>query len=237
MAATLTTWFPELSLYVPGLTYPSAEKACRLACRKFAEQTWLYFEDLTAIDVVEDTYSYTLTDPSNTEIVAIDDVKFKEDGADDDQFVSLDPISEVLANQYIGGGWKYYDSNTPTEYWGDVVNKKLWLKPPPDDDSTGGLLVTVVIKPDLTCTTVSDFFYNDYYETIIEGAMEILFAQSAMPWFNMALSKEHGINFRNMINDAKWKRMTGITNRPARVVTGGFSKGNRVKGRKREDYF
>lgn len=237
MATDLVDWYGEARFHVPKITLPSIEHAARLACIRFCERTWLYSQDLTRIDVVEDTYEYALADPTDTEILAVDDVMFKVDEADDDQFSTLAPISEVQMKKFIGGGWKYHDSAGPSEYWADVVNKKLWLKPPPDADSGEGLLVTAILKPDLDCTSVSDFFYDDYRDEITIGMLEVLFSQSAMSWFNPGLAAMHKVDFRNICNDLKWKRITGIANRPLQLQSGGFSKARGIRGSRREDRF
>jgi len=212
----LTLWWEEVAPDVAGVNMPAVVSAVRNACIKFCAETFLWTADLTRINVEANTQSYTLTAPSDSVIIGVDDVKYKQNGADDDQFVTLDPISETQKNLHDTGSWKYRTSPTPSGYFVDK-DKNLLLYRIPTVASTSGLLVKVNLKPDRACTTVDEFLYNDHFETIGHGAKADLFLRRAMPWFDGNLALVHRALFTNAINNAKPLKTTGYTKRPMRV--------------------
>lgn len=219
MATDLTDWNADISFHINNVPEPAVQLAVRKAAIKFCEKTHLWKQDLSRIDVEEDTQDYTLTDPDNSKIICVPEkgVKYKQDGQDDDQFVSLDPTSETQNDIFDSGNWKYATGPTPSEYWVDNVDKQLHLKPVPTADSSEGLLVTVVLKPSDTCTTVPDFIYDDWKDTILQGSLYELYSRKSAPWYDPNLAVYHDSEFKRMCNNAKFNKITGATNKPMRV--------------------
>lgn len=213
MATNLTDWSPELLPSIPLLPIQGIKLAVRNAAIDFCKETLLWTYTLDRIDVVEDTQDYTLTIPAAQygRVISLDDVKYKQDGQDDDQFVSLDIISEEQEDLYRSGNWKFSTGPTPSECWMDNVDKTLHLLPIPDTDSDEGLLVRVNLKPIATADTVPDFIYDDYRNVITEGALFYLFMRRNMPWYDPIQGKECEIKFREKCADAKLRKITGPT--------------------------
>lgn len=212
----LTLWWEDVAPDISGLAMPALVIAVRNACIKFCAETFLWTQDLTRINVVANTQSYALTAPSNSIIIGVDDVKYKQNGVDDDQFITLDPVSENQKNLQDSGSWKYRTSTTPSEYFVDK-DRNLLLYRIPTVASTSGLLVKVNLKPDRACTTVDEFLYNDHFDTIGNGAKADLFSRRAMPWFDGQLALVHRALFTNGVNNAKPIKTSGYTKRPMRA--------------------
>ena len=212
----LTLWWEEIAPDVSGLAMPALVSAVRNACIKFCEETFLWTQDLTRITVEATTQSYSLTAPSNSIIIGVDDVKYKQNGVDDDQFVTLDPVSETQKNLHDSASWKYRTGPTPSGYFADK-DKNLLLYRIPTVASTSGLLVKVNLKPDRACTTVDAFLYIVHFQAIGNGAKADLFSRRAMPWFDGNLALVHLALFTNAINNAKPLKISGYTKRPMRV--------------------
>ena len=117
MATALSAWEPEILPDITNVPRPALENAVRNACIEFCERTHLWTEDLDRITVAADTREYALTEPSGATIILVDDVKYKQDGLDDDQFVTLDPVSENQKNRKDSGSWKYRESTSPSGYY------------------------------------------------------------------------------------------------------------------------
>lgn len=227
MATNLTAWKPEISLYIPKTDERSVVRAVRNAAIEFCEKTWLWTYTLTDISVVADQQDYTLTDPTDSEIIAIDNVRYKENGADNDQFTTLTPISENQMDLHDTGSWMYRESSQPSSFWVDVVEKVLHLYPIPTDASTSGLLVKAILRPDDACTSVPDFLYQEHRQAIVQGTLAELFSQEALNWSDLEdpTSFKHLLNksinykrlFNNSCNQAKIKKFTGATKRALRV--------------------
>lgn len=218
MASVFSLWEPEILPDIPTVPRPALENAVRNACIDFCERTHLWTQDLDRIDVEADTREYALTEPSGAEIILIDDVKYKQDGADDDQFTTLAPVSENQKNLQDSGSWKYRDSASPSGYYALPDNPtEILLYNIPTVASAEGLLVKVVLRPSRDCTTVQDFIYKSHFKTIGLGAKADLFARKGQAWHdpNMAMGFEN--RFINACNDAMVLKMTGATKRETRV--------------------
>ena len=199
---------------------PALIEAVRSALIDFCEMTYLWSEYLAAITVVADTQSYTLTSPYPTyaEIVAVDDrPKYKQDGEDDDQYKFLDPVSELQLDRHGSGSWKYQEADTPNEFWADITDKKIHLKPIPTAGSTSGLLVKCILRPTKDATQTSDFLYNDYRNAIRNGALFYLFSSREMTYYDAKQAAAYITLFNRDVNPEKWKRITGAANVPTRV--------------------
>ncbi|MCK4252579.1 hypothetical protein KAX97_14115 [candidate division WOR-3 bacterium] len=218
MATNISSWETQILPDIMGVPYPALEIAVRNACIAFCEQTLLWTYTLDRITVAVDTQSYPLTIPGATygEIISVDDVKYKQDGEDDDQFTTLDPISKNQKDLHDSGSWPFRTSTTPSGYWVDK-DKNILLYNTPTAASSEGLLVRCNLKPTKTCTTVEDFLYKDHFEVIGAGAKAKLFSRKAQSWYDPDLAGVFGSIFNVGINDAKPIKTTGYTKRPMKV--------------------
>jgi len=221
MATNLSSWESELLLEiqveVPDSTIVAA---ARDACIRFCEETHLYTSTLDAITVEADESDYTLSVPDNSQLISVpkNGVLYKEDGEDNDQYSQLDCISEELTNQDYKYGWKYGEAPNPSEFWVDNQDKQLHLVPIPTDASEDGLLVTVILKPEITTTTIPDFLYDDYMRTITSGALAYLYKMKSMPWYDIDQYAFHEGKFLNACGDAKITKLTGATDIPLKLT-------------------
>jgi hypothetical protein len=212
----LTEWEPGIAPDISGAPMPAIENAVRNACIQFCEGTLLWAHALDRINVIADQQGYTLTAPSDSVIISADDVKYKQDGQADNQFVTLDPISENQEDLHSLGSWKFKKAPTPSYYFLDK-DKKLYLIDTPTVKSDAGLLVRVNLKPSRDCTSVQDFLYLDHFQAIANGAKEELFLKKGQDWYDPNLAMAFGADFREAINDAKLLKQTNYTKRPSRV--------------------
>lgn len=231
MSVNMTSWQPEIYTHLVGVPTPGLIHVVRNAARKFCEDTQLWTLKLDRISVLADTNNYAITIPGaqSAELIAIDNVKYKQDGEDDDQFVTLDPISEnqmdlEATGVNVGGGyrptqsWVFQTSPTPSAYYmlpQDPATMYLWKTP--DTASASGLLVRVFLRPLKTSTAVPDFIYTNHEAAITQGALAELFAQKAMPWYDPALAGAWAEGFATSLSNARNIKVTGLTNRPIQV--------------------
>ena len=219
MATLLTAWTPEILTQVVGVPAPGIKFAVRNAAIKFCEETLLWTTTLDRISIVAGTGSYALTMPvsQDGEIINIDNVKFKEDGQDDDQFRRLDPISETQQDLIDSGSWSFLSGPNPNNYYSDFLNKQLNFYQIPTVASASGVLVKVNVRPEIDCDDLPDFLYQDYREKIKHGALEFLFGSKAMAWYDIEKSMYHGAMFKDACADGKQDRISGPTKRPMSV--------------------
>lgn len=210
MTEALSSWETEISVDVVGYTFPAMERAVREAAIKFCKQTELWTDDLDRITVIANQANYTLTVPAalaHGEIIGVDDAKYKQDGMDDNQFVTLDPISENQMDLHDSGSWKWRTSTTPSKYYADKTHKTVYLYNIPTAGSAEGLLVRAILQPTKDATVLDDFLYDNHHKAIGDGAKAYLLAQRAQPWFDPQMSGAFAMSFMNAIDAAKWDKI------------------------------
>jgi len=221
MATDIIDWAPEILPWITGVPMPAIELAVRNAAIDFCKNTLLWTTTLDRITVEEDTADYTLELDTDlyAEIIGTDNVKYKQDGQDDDQFINLFPMSEVQMDMdtYVSGSWKFWTSPTPTHHWMDITTKTLHLYRIPEDESTEGLLVMLNIKPNDTTTTLPDFLMRDWRQVIGFGALGDLFQRKATPWYDKSAGVDYETKFNNKCNEALNLKVSGATKRPMGV--------------------
>ena len=219
MATLLTAWSPEILTQVVGVPVPGIKVAVRNAAIKFCEETLLWTLTLDRISIVADTGAYDLALPAlqDGQIINIDNVKFKENGASDDQFRRLDPISETQRDLVDSGSWSFLSSPNPNAYYSDYLNKQLNFYQIPTVASVEGLLVKVNVRPEIDCDDLPDFLYKDYRQAIKHGALSELFGAKAMAWYDLEKGMYHGAMFKDAYSDGKQDKITGPTKRPMSV--------------------
>jgi len=222
MSVAMTTWKAEVYPHLVGVPTPGLVNAVRNASREFCKETQLWTYELARISILANDNDYTITIPADQygELVVIDNVKYKVDGADDDQFKNLDPISEnqMDVDDEQSDAWKYQTGSSPTKFWMEPDDDAtLYLHPIPTVASASGLLVRVFLKPTKTATVVPDFIYYKHEPAITQGALAELFAMKAMPWYDPNLANAWGASFRSSIANARNTKASGLTNRPLTV--------------------
>lgn len=79
------------------------------------------------------------------------------------------------------------------------------------------LEVTIVAKPSLDATELSELLCNKFGEHIAIGAAAKLLLQQTYPWYNPELSGVLSGQFERAVSDAKQKVMTGMAGTNSRV--------------------
>jgi hypothetical protein len=226
MAQALTLWAQEVYSHIMGVPEPAIQDAGVNAARQFCEKTLLWTTELDRISVVADQRAYTITIPPalNGELVEVGNVRYKQNAQTDDQFVPLDPITEVAMDldqyQYntSRGAWKFQTAETPRAHYMDpALPTTMYLWRIPTVASTEGLLVRVCLKPTKTATSVADFLYTLHYDAILLGILAELYGRNTMPWADPRKQTEHTLAFLAAINAAKTRKWAGMNKRPMRV--------------------
>jgi len=215
MATNLTAWVPELEPSILGLPAKALQVGVRNAAIEFCELTWMWLYTFDAMDVDLGVQVYTLTVPPEEcgEIISLDNMKYKQDGEDDDQYGTLEPISEIQMDANSNGNWRFITASSPSAYFGNSNDKtKFALYPIPLDDSDEGLIVRVNLRPTIDCTTLPAFLYTEHRRTIAYGALADLFGRKNMPWYDPQEEQKNYLRFRNACDNAKSARLTGPTN-------------------------
>lgn len=241
MATNFTSWYAEIQADIPSAPAPAIDHALINASREFCKRTLLWEYDIPRISITADDRQYTLDVSGadvSAEIISAENVKYKIDGADDDQFYSLWPISERAQNKApeiyeainfgtttpspSGSSWYYQTASSPSHFWLERSNKDIMLWPIPEDASASGLLVKVNLRPARTVTSLPDWMYEDYFMEIAMGAKADLFRRPGQPWFSQELAGILTLQFRNECNNLIRVKHYGETGRGSRVRMKGW---------------
>jgi hypothetical protein len=230
---------PEIDLYVKKASDDTTFVDAQIlrTIRDFCKETWCWRQTLVAIDVVEDDFDYTLTmltTDGTSELHMIDWVKYKEDGADDNQYAYVRPINieteEVLSSTGISAGYVYGEGTALDVFWVDPDNT-LQVRPIPNAAAAGtaNMLVKVIAVPALTAVKVPIFIYNDWLEIISWGTAARIMRMAAKKWYNPQLAEYYAAEYKKgRDNEAKMERWYGKNRTQGHVrIHKGFSGGSR----------
>lgn len=215
----ISNWAADILPKVPGVPWPGFISAVRGAAEDFCKQTLLHSVWLDRISIVASTPEYALALPTTPatylRIWNVDQVFFKENGADDDQFAPLDPQSEQELERVWDTSWRFATGPDPVDYVVTEYNPNyIRLRPIPTIASTNGLLIRVNVIPLDTATTLEDWLYYRWADEITAGALADLYGHKAAPYYDPKLAASWGEAFRNGVANAKLKKISGKTKRP-----------------------
>ena len=209
-------WRTEVAKYVKFASTYNADVDAEVKeiVRDFCRDTGIWKITLDRITTVADTETYTLTIPTTngkSETVYVDNVKYKENGAEDTQFRTLEPFTREERDNHENGAWSFHTGSEPYKFYSNV-DRQLILYPIPENGSTLGLLVRVTVKPTDDATKCPDFIYIDYKQDIAIGAAKNLMLMPNKPWSD----HEQGITYE--------KRYEARRDECYQAVKMGFSK-------------
>lgn len=182
------------------------------AARKFCERSTAIRVDLTPVDAAADTAVYTLTLPTDTEVVDIIEVLYegrKLTPKTHKELSKMDPEYRTTPG-------------TPYFYVYEGSNQ-LRLVGVPTAASVGAIEVEAAIKPTIAATAVHDDLYDMYFETISEGALATLFNMKSQVWYDPASARKSEILFENEADEARVRAgMSNTKGASGRVKYGGL---------------
>ena len=208
MATAITEWIPKIATAAPLCPMQTLKEMIIETCRDFCHQTQLWNNNaLTAIDIVDETADYDLASLSG-DIVTVDAVQVNGKTA---TYTTIEELDRLLPY------WRDQEAVDPAWYvFGMADSIKLVYTPSADE--TAGLEVWVTLKPLESATTVQDFLYRDYKDTIAMGAKGLLMQIDDMPWTDTAKGAAFFAAYENARDTAKIKRFTGRTGKPINAL-------------------
>lgn len=217
----ISSWAGDILPKVPGVPWPGFIAAVRDAAIEFCRKTIIHSVWLDRISIVASTAEYSLTLPSgNTHlrIWDVDQVFYKENGADDDTFTPLDPESEQELERSLGSAWRFDTAPQPSKFIIPEYNPyTIRFKPIPTVASASGVLIRVNVVPLETATALQDWLYYRHKEAITAGALAELFGHKAAPYYDPNEAQRWRVVANNAIDNMLTRKITGATKRPLKV--------------------
>lgn len=203
----ISSWLQGVSDRVPGAQKLDVDAAVRSVIREFCTKTLLWVKQLTAIDIIDGTASYTLTAATDQAIVTVERVEVNG--------LYVPPTSMDVLDREIPS-WRDEESSQPSTFMVDA-EKVLRLREIPTENITAGLVVWVAVKPSPTTDTIPDFIFNDWYETILDGAVSYLLKMPNKVWSNIQGGEYYNDYYKADLSEAKNRKVTGKTKLSIRV--------------------
>lgn len=203
-----TSFLPQVMPYVRDCPQPIIEDAIRNAAIEFCEKTYIWKDDLAAISIVGGTSEYAISVPTGAALVSVEACWYSDrllipKGADE-----LARIFRLCDWRSAEGDPVYYTHTTPNS---------IVVVPTPQNDVADSLKIRAVLCPTRASTTVEDFIYDDYLDTIAAGARARLYAIPGQPFSDMSLALLSRREFLAGVGEAKIKANKGMTRASLRV--------------------
>jgi hypothetical protein len=191
--------------YVPGCPVPMAINAIRESVIELCEKTLLLQRDHDPVDVIANTVDYDFDTQSGYRVFKImrawyKDVELIPTAPDD----ITDP---ALYNQNIPGITLSKDAPRIITQKDDVTFSVL---PVPKDTLRSAITMRVALKPTRTSTSIEDFIFEDYAETIYAGARFRLMIVPAKPYTNPDLALANQNIYVGGLNNARQRANRGF---------------------------
>lgn len=110
------------------------------------------------------------------------------------------------------GNFGYFDEG----YWFEAPSE-LHIRPLHSFDVPNGITVEVVLQPSQDATSLPRRLYDDYAETIADGAMQRLLSMKTADWYDATEAGRAWKRFKNGKNVAKNLIMRGDSTQPVRA--------------------
>lgn len=181
----MATWASYYNYILPDLMgVPTAvvDFELRRVCRDLCEQALVHSEEVTPINVVANTATYTLAPvTAETEPVIVKSAWYNDAVLDK---APMDILGDAMSQ------WQDVSSTSPYAYTQRRPDQ-ITLFPVPSEALTAGLRVEINLRPSLAATGLTDWIATNYIYAIADGVKGKLMAQPGKPWTNPELSAYH----------------------------------------------
>jgi hypothetical protein len=194
----INVWLKDLLPRTPGVSRTVATREFRLAAREFFSQSRAWRETLPPVAVVADQAEYTPvpTDPTNSELLAVDAVEFN--GRPLNKLAGRPPGTDTTGIS----PWAWFSPEP-----GAV---SVW--PTPNQDQADGLRFHISLVPTITATVLPDWVFQRYYDALLDGTLGRLYAHPAKAYSNLTGAEYHLRRFRTSIQQASGDAKQGHNN-------------------------
>lgn len=203
---------------------PLIQRAARNAVIEFCEQTLCIRRTLDPITIEADVPTYVLTPEANTLIIEVMSAQINDydplvPSSQDQLDLWWQTPSQSLINftSWIdddedltgGNSWRQFTQSIPECYYIDKNNAdyRMRLVGIPTDTIADALNVVVALKPSRSATQIDDWFIEDHYLRLLDGARAKMLMMPGRPWTNPNLAAVYAEQFGSAIIEQKGKSL------------------------------
>ena len=221
MSVALSTLYPELRTELPGIPEPLLVAATKRITRQFFRKSEAWRYDLDS--VVDYTIALTFPVitagthiPTDTHVVRIDKVRYGVTNASRTLlFVPRDQLDRENPD------WST-ETGTSPKYWTNIAAGAARIIPIASATVASSLHIRAVIAPNPDLTSIPDFLFYEFEETIKFGVLAQLMKIPGKDWSAANLATLYEKKFQNGINQAKSKAQAEYGQPNREMVYGGI---------------
>lgn len=211
----LTAFYPAVIPYCPGVPEPFVDQKALEVVRDFCWRTCALREDVDPIDVVADTFLYTLTPvTANREVLGIVSARFNDEPL---YPVNIDRMAvqypDAIARIEFTIGANLPNDSLPSNSWEALEQTQpQWYYQPrpdqirligiPDTAYTDGLDVNIAVRPTLTATEVDDWLFARYRDQLAKGVIARLLEMPKKDWTDYKAAGYYGSLYNESVEKA-----------------------------------
>jgi hypothetical protein len=213
----IDTLAPRVARQVKGCPHAAIVNALRDAAINLCEEAdvWTYsVDDLVMFKNID---QYELQLPEEAEIVRISGVSVGSTG------LTVRTAEWLDRNR---PGWRN-DKGTPNACHVEIDDDRYFLRvtPKPSETQKGRdnrIAIGFVLKPTLEATQLDDFLVARYQDTIVAGALWVLYMLPDRPWSSENRAEYWDDKFRGGVASARGDVLRGFTGRGLSVTSRSF---------------
>lgn len=206
MATRYEKFLPRLQVRLIDCPEPIAIEALRAACITFCDESQIVIYEPEPMPLVADAATYPLDTPADTVPAVV------VDAWADGRRMRASNIEKLT---HCGTDWRDH-SSTPREYV-QLTPDTITLYPKPDARVEEGLKLIIATRPSLDSQGVDDMVYEYWYDTIVAGALAVLYNHAGRPYANPPAVEPMRAEFQMGIAAARQRRQRNFTRGPMRV--------------------
>lgn len=223
MATAYEQLVSEVLPYVHGCPELLAVNHIRRAAIDFCERSSAYQVELDVLSIDAGTYEYALEAPASTTVDKIMWVTYEGQ--------LLDPASAQLIESRHPKWRTSSVYGTPASFI-QQRDSVIWIAPIPAVSAPNSVVVRAALRPTRKSTSCDTQVMDEYFETILAGALARLLRIPGWAWTDVAASNDQLSIFLEGINYAKERGASANTNIIRKTKYGGIGANNRKKRRR-----
>lgn len=184
----------------------------RDAAIEFCDRSWYWRQDLTPINTLAGTSTYTVAPPVDSVISEILTVKHND--------IPLKPSIEADLDA-SNPKWRTEQAEQ-AERWTATARDSVTLYAAPSVSATGTIKIKAVLKPSQTATTLPNSLYDNYLNAIAAKAKSLLMAMPGETWSNPERSDYYQAIFEKGVSDAKVSAIKGYNRTTMSMTPPGY---------------
>lgn len=201
---------------VQGCPIVVVDNAIASACIEFCEKTMVWQRGRNCGDIVEGEQRYTYVDDDKQANIIQPLAVAITDANSNYKYTLARTNREDL--DYGGVEWRFQEKEYPTGFFVEKPNYVI-LTAKPTKYIPNGLHMHVALKPKRDAEIIPDFIFEDWAETISDGALARLNAMSGSVWSKPEMVGYYTRRFRAGISRAKSKVMKSYVTQSKTMIT------------------